>query len=312
MSKLLLLFIFALVSGTSRSQDLTGTWEGHSSNMASYVKMVIMRQGNTYIGYTYDDGMGYCQANFLGSFDDTRQLLTGKGMGFIRRSWTHSQARYRLTYSQRGDTHHLDGVALPKTVLTTILSFGMSERVNLQRTSLSVDTTPFMRERLEKNITVIQPADTVNNDPDDAAMTPPDSAFTDPVAITPPETPARSNMRIAKEQRTTDTISRITTQEKTITITLFDNGQVDGDTITVFHNNQILLSQHFVSATPYKIVLTLSKQQPVHELVLVANNLGSIPPNTAVLLVDAGEKRYRLTASSDLKKNALIIFEYKE
>ena len=58
MTKLKLSFLLLLSFGQSRSQYLTGTWEGHSSNMASYVKMVIMRQGNTYIGYTYDDGMG--------------------------------------------------------------------------------------------------------------------------------------------------------------------------------------------------------------------------------------------------------------
>ena len=234
-------------------------------------------------------------------------------MEWVRRSWTHSQAKYRLNYSLRGNVHYLEGVALPKTTVAAILSFGMSEKVSLQRTSYSVDTTKFMQERLEKSITVIRDIDTVETHTDDIAAIPADSI---PIMTSPPVIPktdtVKNNMIIVKEQRRIDTISHIITPEKTITISLFDNGQVDGDTITVFHNNEILLSNHYVSAIPYKITLTLSRENPRHELVLVANNLGSIPPNTAVLFVDAGEKRYRLTASSDLKKNALIIFEYKE
>jgi hypothetical protein len=49
---------------------------------------------------------------------------------------------------------------------------------------------------------------------------------------------------------------------------------VDGDTVTVFHNNEVLVSRLFVSNHPYRIVVPLNPNAPVHEFVLVANNLG--------------------------------------
>jgi len=273
------------------------------------MKMVIVRQGDTYIGYTYDDGWGFCQANFLGNYNETSKLLTGKGMGFIRHSITHSQSRFRLVYSREGNEHFLEGVLLPKTTVTTIFSFGMSEKVSLKRTSLSVDTTDFMRNRLNKNQT---PVDQSTPDSADGRVINFEQAPLFKIPSPGTDTSDKDNIITARQTRRVDTISTIFTSEKTITISIFDNGQIDGDTVTVFHNNELLLSRHFVSAIPYKITISISKEHPRHELLLVANNLGSIPPNTAVLLVDSGDKQYRLTASSDLNKNALLIFEYRD
>jgi hypothetical protein len=46
--------------------------------------------------------------------------------------------------------------------------------------------------------------------------------------------------------------------------------------------------------------------------VLVANNLGSIPPNTALLTIEAGKERYQLKAAADLTKNAVILFKHRK
>jgi hypothetical protein len=45
---------------------------------------------------------------------------------------------------------------------------------------------------------------------------------------------------------------------------------------------------------------------------MVGENLGTIPPNTALMMVTAGEKRYQLFLTSDEKKNALVRFIYKK
>ena len=44
---------------------------------------------------------------------------------------------------------------------------------------------------------------------------------------------------------------------------------------------------------------------------MVAENLGSIPPNTALIVVYAGNKRYELFSSASLEENAVLVFEYK-
>jgi hypothetical protein len=45
---------------------------------------------------------------------------------------------------------------------------------------------------------------------------------------------------------------------------------------------------------------------------MVANNLGSIPPNTSLMIVTANNKRYEVFISSSEQKNAKIVIELKE
>jgi len=45
-------------------------------------------------------------------------------------------------------------------------------------------------------------------------------------------------------------------------------------------------------------------------MIMVGENLGSIPPNTALMIVNAGEKRYQVYLASDNKKNAMVRFIY--
>ena len=49
-----------------------------------------------------------------------------------------------------------------------------------------------------------------------------------------------------------------------------------------------------------------------HELVMVADNLGRIPPNTSLMIVEAGEKRYDVRITSTEQKNAVIRFKYQK
>jgi hypothetical protein len=67
-----------------------------------------------------------------------------------------------------------------------------------------------------------------------------------------------------------------------------------------------------VTTTPYEIKIPMDSKNNRQEIILVAHNLGSIPPNTAMITIETPDKQYRLTASTDLSKNAMIIFQYKE
>ena len=46
-----------------------------------------------------------------------------------------------------------------------------------------------------------------------------------------------------------------------------------------------------------------------HTIELMAENEGSIPPNTAYMLVLAGEERIEIKASSDKLSNAAIVIQ---
>ena len=57
--------------------------------------------------------------------------------------------------------------------------------------------------------------------------------------------------------------------------------------------------------------IELDENLKQHEIILFAENLGSIPPNTALLIITAGDKRYELFASANLQENAVLILNYK-
>jgi hypothetical protein len=51
---------------------------------------------------------------------------------------------------------------------------------------------------------------------------------------------------------------------------------------------------------------------PHHELIMVAENLGSIPPNTSLMIITAAKQRFQVFISSSEQKNAKIAIDLKE
>ena len=107
-------------------------------------------------------------------------------------------------------------------------------------------------------------------------------------------------------------VKTIETPEAEMLIELYDNGEIDGDTVTVYHNNSPLVANAGLSAKPVTFKIKIDKQHPRHELVMVANNLGSIPPNTSLMVITAIDQRYELFISSSEQKNARVVINLKE
>lgn len=106
-------------------------------------------------------------------------------------------------------------------------------------------------------------------------------------------------------------IKTITTNLPDIKIELYDNGDIDGDTITVYHNNEVIAWKKGLTDKPITLNVKADAEHPIHEFVMVADNLGLYPPNTALMVITTGGKRYQLFISSDKQKNAKVIIEYK-
>ncbi len=114
------------------------------------------------------------------------------------------------------------------------------------------------------------------------------------------------------KQRDNPLVRTLVTNSPDILIELYDNGEVDGDTITVYHNNEVVAFKRGLSTKPITINIKASTSDPHHEFVMVADNLGSIPPNTALMVVRTGGKRYELFISSNEEKNAKVVIDYKQ
>ena len=106
-------------------------------------------------------------------------------------------------------------------------------------------------------------------------------------------------------------VKTIVTHSPDIRIQLYDNGEIDDDTTTVYHNNEVVVYKKRLSYDPITINIATTPDNPVHELVMVADNLGRIPPNTALMVVTTGGKRYELFITSTEQRNAKVVIEYK-
>jgi hypothetical protein len=112
-------------------------------------------------------------------------------------------------------------------------------------------------------------------------------------------------------QRENFLIKRIITSESNIKVELFDNGTIDNDTISLYHNNEQVIKKGKLNYQPLSYSFNCGNEPVSHELILVAENLGEIPPNTAIMVVTIGKKRQEIFLTSDEKKNAKIIIDYK-
>jgi hypothetical protein len=73
----------------------------------------------------------------------------------------------------------------------------------------------------------------------------------------------------------------------------------------------LILSRKRLTDRPLSFTIKVDENDTHHEFVMVAENLGSIPPNTALMVITAGTKRYETFVTSTEQKNAVVIIEYK-
>lgn len=127
-----------------------------------------------------------------------------------------------------------------------------------------------------------------------------------------PQRPALTVVPAVLKQRTNTLVKTIELEAGEILLELYDNGEIDGDTVSIYHNNQLIIAAQRLSQKPISFRVKISKGEPHHELVMVAENLGSIPPNTSLMMVTTEEKRYQVFISSTKQQNAKVIFQLKQ
>jgi hypothetical protein len=98
----------------------------------------------------------------------------------------------------------------------------------------------------------------------------------------------------------------------TIRVELYDNGEIDGDSVSLFINGRLLVQHVRLTADAKVLMIPIDKSLPVNRLVLFAENLGKLPPNTALMEVTVHGKTYNLFLSTDYRKNASVEFNLQE
>ncbi|HMK02911.1 MAG TPA: hypothetical protein VK489_01915 [Ferruginibacter sp.] len=113
------------------------------------------------------------------------------------------------------------------------------------------------------------------------------------------------------EKRNSNLIKTIAIENETFNVDLYDNGDIDGDSISLFFNGKLLIANKRLSDKAITLKLNVDETRDMNELIMYAENLGSIPPNTALMVVTDGTSRYEVRISSDLQKSGVIRFVHK-
>lgn len=132
---------------------------------------------------------------------------------------------------------------------------------------------------------------------------------TDVVKIKPS---AVTNAAVDINNRTIETIQSVYYKTDSLELTLYDNGEVDGDTVSVLMNGEVIMPRVGLSTNAVRKKISTVNTGDSIQLIMYAENLGKLPPNTGLLIVYDGTDRYEIRFSGDLKKSAAIIFRRKE
>ena len=106
--------------------------------------------------------------------------------------------------------------------------------------------------------------------------------------------------------RNTEVIHTYYFQSDSIDINFYDNGTIDGDTITVLLNDHILLAKRKLDIKPIHESIRIPQNTDSLMLIMYAENLGSLPPNTGLLVMTDGRTRNEIRFAGDLTKSSSI------
>lgn len=122
--------------------------------------------------------------------------------------------------------------------------------------------------------------------------------------------PLFSPLELAK--RKIETIRSVDIKSDSIVLTLYDNGVIDGDTVSVILNGRTIMSkQRLTESALSKTIYMTRELGDSLQLIMFAENLGSIAPNTGLLIIQDGGDRHEVRFSGDLQKNSAIILRRK-
>lgn len=333
------LAIFLLLQPAS-GQDLTGIWKGYfiTKDLSQYKVEFQIKQSSSSVkgvSYSYLTTVYYGKATMSGQWDKANKSLQIQELKTIEIKTEDGSVsclmNYSLDYSRSGREEYLEGSFTSKHEFK---SEGIEKgqdcgggKVYLRRVSSSdFYSEPFLQNTTAKKIIINEApvprkANTVNNSPSKSEISSKDqggaivTSKKDTTSTIQNNTAAYSkslSIPSVSNNRFNDLIQVITVKKPVVLVSLFDNGEIDGDTVTVYLNNKMALSKRRLSTTPLTLTLEMDDQNDIQELTMVADNLGKIPPNTALMIVEAGSQRFRVQLTSTEQKNAVVRFRYEK
>lgn len=127
----------------------------------------------------------------------------------------------------------------------------------------------------------------------------------------PSEILARKSITQKIQQRETKLIDSMRAETQEITLAIWDDAVEDGDSISLQINDDIYLPGLAVKKKPHFIKVKLYPGE--NKIIFIADNLGSIAPNTSILEIIDGKRRKSYMIDTNLGQNNAIkiLYDYK-
>lgn len=113
------------------------------------------------------------------------------------------------------------------------------------------------------------------------------------------------------KERQKEVAQELTIDADTIKVDFYDNGEIDGDSISVFLNDKLIAFNRILTTRSVHFDIPLDTTKDFNEITMFADNLGTIAPNTALMIVNDGKKRYEIRLTSNLEKSATLKLKRK-
>ena len=310
--------IFSLSVTILHAQSVTGVWEGRilfpqGALARPYnVELRIERMGDSLRGVCiYYTGLrDYVKVPVRGYFDPYD--------GTVR--WWHTDgsaidAQGRLTDARVGGAvqyetdfncpgegiMRLDG----KGVTGSDRDRGRDFAVHLRKTD-----QPFVPEEFPEEVVVKappKPTPTVIPQPKPVSPAPVEVITTRPAPEpTPAPAPAPVGMDALFRNRTKTYVGEIPVTGDSLSMDFYDNAQIDGDSISIFLDGRMIATHVLLKAKPFTLKIPVSDLAQTSELTMVAENLGSIPPNTSLMIAWVNGVRHEMRLESTEQTSATI------
>jgi hypothetical protein len=308
---------------------ITGVWKGKIGRQKAEVKIIQKGDSLTGTSYYYESGNNYRRYSIKGYFDEQTnsavwwddQLIEEKSARFTLGSGKVANLSRADFNCPGGGEMMLDGNTGPKE------NINPNGEVHLDKTGSTnfVDEWDFVIDNYTVGANDPEIIDSIaliafkEPMPQDIAVTrpkqePPSRPSRGMVSIPPPSVakevlPEPAKPLTIEEKfviRTTKHVLDIPLQGDSIELRFYDNAEIDGDSITLFLNKKLVFQHIFLKAKPYVVKLAVSELAENNELVMVAENLGRIPPNTSYMVAIVNDKRYEANLQSTEEISAMI------
>jgi len=111
------------------------------------------------------------------------------------------------------------------------------------------------------------------------------------------------------DARDTETLLALATHRSGVPLVLWDDAEQDGDTISVLLNGKVVLDHFGLSRKRHRIYLPLDWGD--NTILVVAHNVGRIPPNTARATIRTGRRKSQLLVKTSPTQNVAVTVRYQ-